>query len=243
MQRVVFLVFILTTVSSCKNSYTEKYEYYKFARQLTPSGKYVIYDYARYGPMAFSSDISGTEIFRIDEKFKEGEGQDIGGAISQWISNDTLLVYNFKSNLKQPKDTLPIKTQYSALGDFTVKTIYYKANSFGRAIYDIDSIATTSDSIFIRTVSQSGKGEILRFPLGGTLIKVKSDSIIHVAVHTRLSKNMNFVYKNPDGSFTRGLPRIGTTWYDLTPVKNISSKGLSKKKMFWEINEQLETNK
>lgn len=201
---------------------------------MSPSGKYVIYDYARYGPMAFSSDITGTELFEIDQKFVEGEGEKISGAISEWISNDTLLVFNFKSDLKQPKDTLPIKTEYSRLGDFVVKTLFYKSNSGGRDIYDFDSVATSSDSIFVRVLLNNKEKKVLGFPLGGTSIKTKSDSLVHIEIDGRLNKSMSFVYKNPDGTFTTGLPEVGTTWYDLTPVKNISPTGLTKRKIFWE---------
>lgn len=232
--RIATIVIALITFA-CGNEQVEQYEYYKFSRQVTPSGQYAIYDYARYGPMAFSSDISGTELFKIDEKFKEGNGIAINGAISEWLSDDTLLVYNFKSDLNQPKDTLPIKTEFTNLGDFTIKTVYYKANSGGRAIYDFDSVITTRDSIFIRTVSENNENQILGFPLGATTIKSKSDSIIHISIDTRLTKNMNFVYKNPDGTFTSGLPGVGTTWYDLTPTKRISAKGLNERKIFWDI--------
>jgi hypothetical protein len=184
--------------------------------------------------MAFSSDISGTEVFKTDEKFIEGEGEKITGAIAEWISNDTLLVYNFKSDLKQPKDTIPIKTEYSELGDFVIKTLFYKSNSGGRDIYDFDSVATSSDSIFVRVLSANKEKQILSFPLGATTIKTRSDSIVHIEISGRLTKSMNFVYKNPDGTFTTGLPQVGTTWYDLTPSKKISHEGLVKRKLFWE---------
>ncbi|HEY0670250.1 MAG TPA: hypothetical protein VGD22_18860 [Sphingobacteriaceae bacterium] len=233
MQRLILTVLLGILFCSCQGQ-AEKYEYYRFRKQITPSGKYVIYDYARYGPMAFSSDISGTELFKIDEKFIEGEGKKISGAISEWISNDTLLVYNFKSDLKQPKDTLPIKTEYIELGDFVVKTLFYKSNSGGRAIYNFDSVATSSDSIFVRVLSSKKETQMLAFPLGATTIKTKSDSIVHIEIDGRLTKSMSFVYKNPDGTFTTGLPDIGTTWYDLTPTKNISPTGLTKRKLFWE---------
>lgn len=232
----IYTLLVLTLIlTACGNETVEEYEYYRFAKQVTPSGKYVIYDYARFGPMAFSSDISGTELFAIDKEFKEGNGIEIDGSISEWLSNDTLLVYNFKSDLKQPKDTLPIKTEFTKLGDFTVKTVYYKSNSGGRAIYKFDSVSMTNDSIFIQTVQKDAEKKIIGFPLGGTVIEATKDSIIHIAVNTRLTKNMNFVYKNPDGTFTSGLPGIGTTWYDLSPIKRINPKTLNENKVFWEI--------
>ena len=232
----IYKFLVLTLIlTACGNETVEEYEYYRFAKQVTPSGQYVIYDYARFGPMAFSSDISGTELFEIDNKFEEGNGIEIDGSISEWLSNDTLLVYNFKSYLKQPKDTLPIKSECKKLGDFTLKTVYYKANSGGRAIYNFDSVSTTNDSIFIQTIQQDNRREIISFPLGGTTIETTRDSIIQITVNTRLTKNMSFVYKNPDGTFTSGLPGIGTTWYDLTPTKRIDPKTLNEKKIFWEI--------
>ena len=233
MQRFYILTITILLFASCTKQ-VEKYEYYKFSKQITPSGKYIIYDYARYGAMASSSDISGTEVFKINETFSEGKGEEINGAISEWISNDTLLVYNFKSNLDQPKDTLPTKIKTQKIGDFIVKTVFYGASNAGyRSISDFDSVRTTNDSIFIHLVTDDKENETLRFPLGATSIETKEDSILHIAVDTRLNKNMNFVYKNKDGTFTRGLPEIGTTWYDLTPTKKISPKGLNKRKIFW----------
>ena len=231
---VVLLILVLFC-GACDGEKVESYDYYKFSKQITPSGRYAIYDYARYGPMAFSSDISGTELFEIDEEFEEGKGKRINGAVSEWISNDTLLTYRFKSGPDQPKDTLPIKTEFSQLGDFIVKTIYYDRTNFGhRVIEKFDSVSTTNDSIFIRTISDKGVHKFLMFPLGATTIKTKSNSVVHVAVHTRLTKNMHFTCKNPDGSYKRGLPGIGTVWYDLTPSKKISPKELNEKKIYWE---------
>jgi len=212
----------------------EKFEYYRFGKQVTPSGKYVIYDYARYGSMAFSSDISATEVFSIGETFAEGEGIRIDGAITEWISDDTLLIFSFRSDLQQPKDTLPIKTEHYNVGDFTVKSVNYKSNSGSRVISDFDSVSTTKDSIWIRLVSEEKERRIISFPFGGTYIKVKSDTINHIEVSTRLHKSMDFVYKNPDGTFTSDLPHVGTTWYDLTPIKKISPSSLQEKKVFWE---------
>jgi hypothetical protein len=235
--KIYALIILTLFLTACGNEKVEQFEYYRFAKQVTPSGKYVIYDYARFGPMAFSSDILGTELFETNKDFKEGNGIKIEGAISEWLSNDTLLVYNFKSDLKQPKDTLPIKTEFKKLGDFTVKTVYYKSNSGGRAINKFDSVAMTNDSIFIQTIQKENEKKIISFPLGGTTIKATSDSITHIEVNTRLTKNMSFVYKNSDGTFTSGLPGIGTTWYDLTPTKKINPKTLNEKKVFWELKE------
>lgn len=229
----IMTILFLFLLNSCEEG-KEKYEYYKFRKQITPSGKYIIYDYARYGAMAFSSDISGTVVFKANEIFEEGKGQQIDGAICAWLSNDTLLVYNFKSNLEQPKDTFPIKIEIRKLGDFIVKTVFMKANSGGRDSYDFDSIRITNNSIFIRIVENKKRKYFLKFPLGATTIKTKGDSITHIEVSTILNKNMDFVYKNTDGTFSTGLAEVGTTEYDLTPIKKISANGLYKRKIFWE---------
>ncbi|HZB15494.1 MAG TPA: hypothetical protein VE467_20810 [Chryseolinea sp.] len=228
----IFLTGLLLV--SCHSEKKHDIEYYQFRKQLTPSGKYVIYNYAKFGPMAFSSDIIGTELFPVNEPFEEGEGKSITGSISEWISDDTLLVYNFKSELHQPKDTLPIKTEYESVGDFITKTVFYKTNSGSRSILHFDSVATTKNSIIIRTIPKKGKKELICFPLGGTTIQVQSDSITHIEISTRLHKSMDFVYKNPDGTYSINLPRVGTTWYDLTPTKKISPSTIQEKKVFWE---------
>ena len=231
--RFLLVLAIVSLLVSCSEP-VETYEYYKFRRQITPSGKYVIYDYARYGPMAFSSDISGTELFKIGEKFVEGNGKKIDGEISEWLSNDTLLVYDFKSDLAQPKDTLPISTIHYNRGDFIVKTVYYKSNAGYREIYKFDSLSTTNDSILIRVVSDKNKKQFLRYALGGTTIKINANLLTKIEVAGILDKSMDFVYKNKDGSFSTGLPEIRNTWIEFMPTKQISPKTLNKSKIFWE---------
>lgn len=230
---LLMLTFICLFVSCSDSEPVEKYEYFKFRKQITPSGKYVIYDYARYGPMAFSSDIYGTELFKVGEKFVEGKGKKINGELSEWLSNDTILIYNFKSDLKQPKDTLPINTTHYRLGDFVVKEIFYKSNASGADTYKFDSVSTTNDSVFLQVVSKKDKRQILRFPLGGTTIQTKSNSITKIEVAGRIYKGIDFVYKNEDGSFSTGLPEIGNTWIEFTPTKQISPKPLKRTKIFW----------
>lgn len=225
---IIFLLF-----NSCAED-KEKFDYHQFRKQVTPSGKYIIYQYARHGGMSFSSDIEGTEVFKSNQLFEEGKGHRIEGEISQWLTNDTLIVYNTFPNQKQPKDTLPIKTEFSAVGDFIVKTVYYTPNSFGRGIYTFDSVKTTDTSIIIRVLVNKNKKSFLSFPLGGVTIKTKNDSIFNITVAARLTKSMNFIYKNPDGTFTSGLPEIGTIWYELTPIKKIQYQQPLHYKIFWE---------
>jgi hypothetical protein len=233
MNKILIISTFLLLLNSC-NDKVEKYQYYKFRKQITPSGKYVIYNYARYGSMASSSDISSTELFSIDKKFEEGKGIKIQGEISQWLDNDTLLVYDFKSELNQPKDTLPIKTTYKNVGDFTVKSINYKTNSGGTNRYTFDTVWTSSDKIYVRFNYSKKRKNTRSFPLGSVSIKAKNDSIEFIEIFGELSKDMNFTYKNADGTFSKNLPGIGTTYYEYKPTKKISAKNLSKKKIFWE---------
>ena len=235
--KIITIIILIFTICSCRKEQVEQHEYYRFSQQITPNGEYMIYDYARHGIFAFNSDISATELFKTNKDFREGKGIQLDGAISEWLSDDTLLVYNFKSKsrLKQPKDTLPIKTTFTQVGNFTIKTVYYIPNLWNRVARDFDAVRTTKDSIFIRTVFENGQTEILRFPLGATTIKASSDSIIHIAVHTQLFKNMDFSHRNSDGTFTTGLPGVGTTRYDFTPKKRISPQRLNDRKIFWEM--------
>lgn len=233
MSRFSIISTFLLLLNSC-NDKVDNYQYYKFRKQITPSGKYAIYDYARYGPMAFSSDISSIELFSIDKKFKEGEGIKIQGTISHWINNDTLLVYDFKSKLNQPKDTLPIKTTYDNIGDFTIKSVKYKTNYGGTNRYTLDSAWTDNNKIYVRFSDSDTKKNIISFPLGSTSIKTRNDSIEFIEILGELSKNMNFTYKNTDGTFTQNLPGVGITYYKYTPTKKISPTTLNKKKIFWE---------
>ena len=233
MNRILLITTLLILLNSCDEK-VEKHEYYKFRKQITPSGKYVIYDYARYGSMAFSSDISSTELYSIDKNFEEGKGVIIQGAISHWLNNDTLLVYDFKSELKQPKDTFPIITTYKNIGDFTVKSINYKTNFGGTNRYAFDSVWTKNDKIYVRFIYSETRKNTRSFPLGSVSIKANNDSIELIEIFGELSKNMHFTYKNTDGTFSKNLPGIGSTYYEYTPTKKISPKNLSKKKIFWE---------
>ena len=201
---------------------------------MTPSGKFVIYEYARYGAMAFSSDKIGKEIFPITEEFKEGNGQIISGTISHWINNDTLLIYDFKSDLKQPKDTFPIKITYKKAGDFIIKSINYKTNSGGVNRYKCDSVWTKNDRIYIKINSNEVNKNIHDFPLGSVSIKTKSDTIQSIDIFGGVSKHMNFVYKNNDGTFSNNLPSVGRSNYKYTPTKKISIKDLNERKIFYE---------
>jgi hypothetical protein len=218
--------------NSCSGQ-QEKAQYYRFSRQLTPSGKYVIYDYAREGKITFFPDVLGTEVFGINQAFEEGQGEGMDGSISQWISDDTLLVYDFTYPLKQPRDTLPIKTQLDKVGDFIVKKVFYKSNSRTGSTYSFDSVYASKDSLFIRLLPQE-EGRLLTLQLGGTHVKVKADSIYAIEIQTRMHKSMDFERTFSDGTTQTGLPRIEVESYYLIPIKKISPSLLPEKKVFWE---------
>ncbi len=226
---MIRLIFLPITFFLCScGGQKENFEYSGFRKQVTPNGKYIIYDYSGPGKMAFSSAITGTEVFEADQVFEEGKGKPIKGLISEWISNDTLLVYKFDFDTGQPKDTLPIKTEFEKVGDFVIKQVFYKSNSGSRCTPKFDSIAITKDSITVRLIDK----KIISFPLGGIVIQVKSDSIHHILA-TKLVKGMDFSVKNSDDTYTDNLPRVGTLRYELTPVKEIVPMK-QEKKIFWE---------
>ena len=68
-----FCILGILMLFSCSDSFDkddrEKYEYYKFSKQITPSGKYVIYDYARYGAMALMKKNLNETIIAVDINF------------------------------------------------------------------------------------------------------------------------------------------------------------------------------
>lgn len=212
----------------------EQIQYYKFRYQVTPSGRYIICDYARSSTDSNASDVVGIELFKVGQDFIEGHGEKINGELSEWISNDTLLVYDFTSKLMQPKDTFPIKTEFKELGDFVIKTVFYKSNSKGYDRYEFDSVSISNDSILIRTISDKKRHKFMRFPLGATTIRSESDSVALIEVSGKVTKSMNFIYKNPNGTYSTGLPEIGIMYYKFTPRKKILSKELHKRKVLWE---------
>ena len=237
MTKYIMLIITFFLFESCSEN-NEKKEYLKFSKQITPSGKYIIYKYTSAGSMAFSSDNSRTEVFQINDKFEDGTGVEIKGEICEWISNDTLLVYNFNSKLKQPKDTFPIKTEYKKVGDFTVKTLFFMTNSSGANNYTFDSVWTSENNISIKFNSTPTRQNVRVFPLGSVRITTNSDSIKFIEIFEGISKSMNFTYLNKDGTTSRGLPNIGTTWFRYTPTKKISPLKLNTKKIFWEYEKE-----
>ena len=117
---------------------------------------------------------------------------------------------------------------------FILKTINYKSNSVGVNHYEFDSVWTNANYIYLRHFSNRKKQYVRKFPLGSVGIKTSSDSIGSIEIFGELTKNMDFIYKNPDGSVSTNLLGIGTTTYEYTPTKKISPKDLNKTKIFYE---------
>lgn len=254
----IFIFFILSFVFYSCNTEQKSFQYYTFKKQITPSGKYVIYEYARNGEMSFGSSILGTRVFKIDEKFSEDKGISINGGIQEWISDDTLLLTR---NLNTPynlKDTLPIDISYQKVGDFLVKNLTYNYYSSGSSIeFVFDSVYTTNDSIFIKIEKNSLTKAMqyyqiekfkhvynyLKFlenkkfssPLGNIYIKTKKDTIDYIEVSTISINHMTADNKQNDGSTNYGLPGNTNITIIFIPNKNILTKGLNKRKIFWEV--------
>lgn len=226
------LLIIVVSIMTSGCSDEEKPEYYRFSRQITPSGKYVIYNYARYGPMAFSSDISGTELFEISEKFEEGKGTDIPGSFCEWLSKDTLLVYDFRTEKEDQIDTFPIKTTYTRIADFIVKTLYYHSIGGGSDLRTFDAVETTSDSIFLHSKTEFNQIEILKYPLGAITIKTREGAIRKITVDTRLNLQLNCANEGTDSAAC--YPHITTRSMELTPTHILSPNGLNRRGIFWD---------
>ena len=232
-----FIILILFASSCVPNENELKYN--EFAIQKSPNGNYNIIKYRRSGAMAFSSDIIGTELFEVNKEFKEGKGRRINGIVSEWISNDTLLVYNFNTNLDQPKDTFPIKTQIDKFNDLVIKTEYYRPNSWGGNTYSFDSIWTNNHGVSIKFKYTDTKFNVRTYPYGAVTITSKDKIIESVEAFAGIRKSMNFVYKNPDGTFSTNLPGIGLTTNNYKPIRKIDIRELEKSKIFYQENEIL----
>ncbi|WP_353723117.1 hypothetical protein [Dyadobacter sp. 676] len=154
--------------------YLDKSEYYELTRQLTPDKRYYIYHYARYGGMAFSSDITGYRLLEKEERFAENAGKKFPYGLGGWQSKDTILI----NELEQPgidADTFPSRVEYETLGDFTIKRVFYKSSiNGGRSMdYVCDSLYVSNGKIVIlkiRDEEENLKLERMVFPLGPVTI-------------------------------------------------------------------------
>jgi hypothetical protein len=164
--------------------YLDKSEYYELTRQLTPDKKYYIYHYARYGDMAFSSDITGYRLLAKEERFAENAGKKFPYGLGGWPSKDTILI----NELEQPgidADTFPSRVEYKNLGDFTIKRVFYKSsiNGGGSMDYVFDSLYVSNGKLVIIVKDKNLKLERMAFPLGPITIYSSNDIVSKLEIH------------------------------------------------------------
>ncbi|ADB39260.1 hypothetical protein Slin_3249 [Spirosoma linguale DSM 74] len=219
-----FVCTIAVLLLSCQEN-VEQPEYYKFNRQLSPDKKYYIYEYARYGPMAFSSDISGTRIMSTAEKFSEAAGEDLSAQIGAWISKDTLLLYDdFESGWAS--DTLPIRIKYDKFDNIVLKRVSYKSIGGGRAPYTFDSLRVSAGKLQFFGVD-SVKSKSLTFSLGSITLRQQADSINRIDVY-EVKKWYNAANE----------PMVTLETYEFIPTRKISPKNLGTVGIFMELKKE-----
>jgi len=169
---------------------------------------------------------------RLVKKFEERGGTKIEGSFGEWLSKDTLLVYDFRTEKEDQTDTLPIKTTYTRIADFTVKTLFYHSIGGGSDRRTFDAVETTSDSIFLRSEAEFNQIETLKYPLGAVTIKTREGAIRKITVERPPGLRLNCSNEGTDSAAC--YPHITTGGIELTPTHRISPNGLNRRRIFWD---------
>lgn len=234
MMKNINLIIIILFLISCKDKslheIKKENDYYKFKMQISPNGKYEIYNYCRFGTFAFSSDICGSIIVERGKKFSESGGYRINGDIHSW-KNDTLIINRFDNYLDQPQDTI-VQVKFEKYKDLNLKILNYGAvNSSGMMEYSFDSFNLNDKEICLENIERTMGEDIGKnkcYALGSFEIINTKDSLKEIIVKT-VAKSMNFTYANPDGTYTENLPEINVLSLHFKPkkiIKPINTKSL-----------------
>ena len=202
---ILLMIFITSCLS---NSEKEEIKYDYLLAQKSLDGKYMIYKYYRPGSMAFSGEIYGTQIQKIDDRFKENAGINVKGDLIKYIGIDTLEIYRKKLG-QQPTDTIP-KIKYEKAYDLTLKVLEFDGHNGGnsRELYFDDLIITDKKIKFTGVKSGLGKAfNDIEVNLGSVELEIASDTITKISYKT-IQASMNGRKKNADGTFRENLPSI-----------------------------------
>ncbi len=216
-QTLEYLLIILFFSSCFPNLEKKEINYDYFLTQKSLDGKYIIYNYYRPGMMAFSGDISGTQIQKIGEQFSERSGIELNGEILSYIGIDTLLVYRKKLG-RQPTDTIA-KIKYEKVYDLTLKILDYDGHNGGisRELYFNELEVSNEKIIFKEVSSRTGKEfDDIEMDLGSVILEFHSDTISKVS-YKKLKMSMNGRFKNEDGTFNENLPSVKKETTSLIP--------------------------
>lgn len=188
---LVCLSFLLAGVfNSCHLFEEEKltagsFEY--LYRQITPDGRFYIYDYSIWGPMAWSLETRGLILLKKDEPFDLDAGEKIDGLIAGWLSRDSLLVYRYKKGAAA-EDTGPLEISYKKYDGLVLKTETYSAGGAGAGYLNCDSVEFGEFYIRLHGVNQAEK--TVTYPLGPISVTVDNGMVqkIHVERFSKYNK-------------------------------------------------------
>ncbi|AOM77698.1 hypothetical protein BFS30_11265 [Pedobacter steynii] len=158
-------------------------------RQITPNGKFYIYDYSIWGPMAWSLETRGTVLLGKDKPFDPGAAEVIDGSVAKWISYDSLLVYSYKKGAKA-KDTLPLNVSYKKYDGLIIKTETYAPGGGGAGYLSCDSVEFGKLYIRLHGVNQPKK--TVTYPLGPISVTIINGLVEKIHVE-RFSKYNEYV--------------------------------------------------
>lgn len=201
--QIITLFFLFISCSDIK----ERINYNELKRQLTPDRKSFIYEYSRFGQMAFSSDIEGIQIMSIKDTFQEKFGYLVPGYIGEWISNDSLLIYVYNFDHKQIDS---IKgANYETYNGISIKLVTNNSNTAGRGLYTFDSVKIFENKMYLYNVDGNSKTNMV-FPLGPITLYESADTI--QSIHITKNDTINNL--------------ISTTTYEFAATKKMYSKTL-----------------
>jgi len=208
----------LVKVDSSKTEIEEPQEEFdSFWAQSTINSEYNIFQYSISGNYKKKE----TRIIKATDEFSTLKGLNISEyEIGHWISQDTLLLYNYISKSGQPKDTLPENIEYKNFEDIVLRVETFRTNSWGRNPLKFKSYTIKENEIKIHGISHKLFKETETFPLGATFFRMEGKKLNRIDINT-LDRNMMFVYKQPDGEFKGGLPGVGITIFEFTPEEDL----------------------
>ena len=223
--KIIPFIFFFFLLIGCKDKVLSEIkkenEYYLFKKQISPNEKFEIFKYCRNGTFAFSGDICGTLIKEKGESFSEKNNYKIEGNINSW-KNDTLSINRFDSSQNQPRDTIG-KISYEKFKDLTLKIYTFgPINSSGIKKYGFDNFKINKKQLCFENI-KSIMGEPLKdscFELGNIEVINSTNGLKEIIIE-RISKSMDFKYRNSDGTTTENLPEIKVLDLHFIPAKEI----------------------
>jgi hypothetical protein len=237
-------IILITVITSClSNSEKKEIKYDYLLAQKSLDGKYMIYKYYRPGSMAFSREIYGTQIQKVDNGFRENGGINVKGDLIKFIGIDTKEIYRKKLG-QQPTDTIPI-IKYEKAYDLTLKVLEYDGHNGqnSRELYFDYLLVTDRNIQFIGVKSGLGKEfNDMVINLGSVELETNSDTITKISYKT-IQVSMNGRKKYKDGTFNENLPSIKIITNSLIPNAKLYLKDFENRNgIYYDIKEVRDNN-